>query len=306
MRSTDQDCAKQLDQPADEVAVQLLQAKQSQVVQSWNHYVEAGGEDLEALHDLRVDVRRLRVWLRATKPLVNTSGSVRRALKELAQASNPVRDHEVMVALLERCLGDDALVETAHWLLDYYDREELSTAWVGFDRGANLNPKANKGNKQTFGNWLAEQIVAILVRVEAALGHGEDQLHLARIEIKHLRYLIEPVNVLAGAEQLLPVLKQMQTSLGDIHDLTVFRQHLPLFAQWLMQADLSPLLTEHEGKQARPLQQAFSRLRDQILQLTAWQTEQYQTLLKRWREEELETSRSLSAQVHILVEQLRA
>lgn len=305
MKRAKQDWSTLLREPAKEVAVQLLQAKQRYVEESWDHYVAAGGTDLEALHDLRVDVRRLRVWLKVAKPLVSTRHSVRVSLKELAHASNPVRDHEVMVALLEHGAEDENLVEAASWLLDYYDREELSTARVDFDPKKDLAPKPRKGNKQCFGDWLADQVVDILTRVEVELGQGEEQLHQARIEIKHLRYLIEPVHLLPAAEALLPLLKRLQTSLGDIHDIVVFRQHLPLFTQWFLDAELSPLLTTHEGKQARPIQQVFGRVRDRILKLTAWQTEQQQALIKHWREEELDMSRDLSTHIQALVAQLR-
>jgi len=306
MKRAKHDWSTLLDQPAKDVVVQLLETKQHYVEQSWNHYVAAGGTDLEALHDLRVDVRRLRVWLQATKPLVSTRGSVRRSLKELARSSNPIRDHEVMVALLEHSLEDEALADTARWLLDYYDREALSTERVDFNPKKSLKPKGRKGSKQSFGDWLAEQTVDILSRIEIELGQGEEQLHHARIEIKHLRYLIEPVHALPATEQLLPLLKRLQTSLGDIHDMTVFRQHIPLFAQWLLDAEISPLLTEHEGRQARPLQRSFGRVRDRILLLTAWQSEQHQALLNRWRDEELEMGRNLATHVQALVEQLRA
>jgi hypothetical protein len=59
--------------------------------------------DIEALHDFRVAVRRLRSLLRAYRRWIGRAGGkkVRRRLRDLGQATNAGRDAEVQVAWLE-------------------------------------------------------------------------------------------------------------------------------------------------------------------------------------------------------------
>ena len=60
------------------------------------------GKDPEALHDARVEIKRLRVWLKHSRPVLKTRKKGRKMLKAFTQASNPLRDLEVMLAWLEQ------------------------------------------------------------------------------------------------------------------------------------------------------------------------------------------------------------
>src|SRR6476661_11254113 len=61
-------------------------------------------DDADALHDLRVAMRRLRSWLRAFRPELSDTvrGRTRRKLRALASATNGARDDEVTLAFIAR------------------------------------------------------------------------------------------------------------------------------------------------------------------------------------------------------------
>src|SRR5579863_8808258 len=63
----------------------------------------ADPHDLEALHDFRVALRRLRSWLRAFEDELGAAlgGHLRRRLSSLADATGESRDHQVHVQWLE-------------------------------------------------------------------------------------------------------------------------------------------------------------------------------------------------------------
>ena len=61
-------------------------------------------DEADALHDLRVAMRRLRSWLRAFRPELSDTvkGRTRRRLRELATLTGEARDAEVALAFIER------------------------------------------------------------------------------------------------------------------------------------------------------------------------------------------------------------
>lgn len=225
----------------------------------------AEGSDPEALHDLRVALRRLRSQLRAWRgelgPVVG--GKSRRRLRDLAAATNPGRDAEVgagiaralaaearataepasrraapaearaaeaLAARLER-RRDEVYAELADSGLPRFDalesrlRERLGTWEVRLDADAAAGP--------TLRSALASEIRAHARALAEALGEavagaaGDDAVHRARIEAKRLRYLIEPVaGDLAGAREPLAALRALQDLLGDANDLAVLAGEL--------------------------------------------------------------------------------
>ncbi len=306
LREKNPDWIQALGLSASSVVMTWLYVQERQVHKAWKHYTKARGSDAEALHDLRVEVRRLRVWLRNTRDLVRTSRAGRQALKELARASNPVRDHEVMVGLLRQCAGDEAVSEAAQALLQRYEQEGAAVQPVRFvPKEAELKPKPRHADSMPFGHWLADRIEAIEASVSSGLDQGEAQLHPVRIDVKHLRYLTEPLQAIESASDLVKLTKKIQTHLGDINDLIVFRAHLPMYAQWQIDTEVAPWLLEHGGRQERPLQRGFTRVRDRTIALTAWQTDQLQGQMDGWRTAMPDLRRQLTEQVALLVGQLR-
>ena len=211
-------------------------------------------EDMEALHDFRVALRRLRSSMRAYRaPLASSVGEgTRRRLRKLAAATGESRDLEVHVAWLDeqrptltprQRIGLDAL------------RAQMALRRKGADE------RLERAIDATFPH-LAHRVRARLARYEAPVLFGaqhadapfaavmserahrmiadlkaaleavhvsSDQLeaHAARIAAKRLRYLLEPVTgIIPGVEPLVERIRSLQDQLGALHDAHVFAPEL--------------------------------------------------------------------------------
>jgi len=256
-----------LDRPLAEAARRIALAELERAARARDALAE--GSDPEALHDLRVALRRLRSQLRAWRGELGPAvgGKSRRRLRALAAATNPGRDAEVgagiarelaaearaaadtaarraapaearaaeaLAARLER-RRDGVYAELADSGLPRFDalesrlRERLGTWEVRLDAEAAAGP--------TLRAALAVEIRAHARALAEALGDavsgaaGDEAAHCARIEAKRLRYLIEPVaGDLAGAREPLAALRALQDLLGDANDLAVLAGELAVDA----------------------------------------------------------------------------
>ncbi len=201
--------------------------------------------DEEALHDLRVALRRLRSALRAWGPAL--AGVVRdedrRRLGRLSRATGPARDAEVLLRWLEGLRdGVPAAWRGAlEWLAsrveaarqDGYAAVEQEVAprfaelapALARQLAAGGEPAPAPGGAGSFGAALAglaraqartlkEALAAVTVPADVA------EAHRARIEAKRLRYLVEPLrgNARADAGPAVKSLKALQDLLGAMHD----------------------------------------------------------------------------------------
>jgi CHAD domain-containing protein len=206
------------------------------------------GEDPEALHDLRVALRRMRSLLRAYRAELRLRKRIRRELNELAAATNPARDAEVLLELYSGLplptareakagvawagmrLRDETAsgARAARLALD----AELESLCRHVERGLEFSAD---GQQTTWRTALSNRLEMAWVELDAELQALRDEFsmaraHHARIEVKRLRYLLEPVRaVLEPAKSLVQESKRLQTLLGDLHDAQVF-------AEWLMGA----------------------------------------------------------------------
>ncbi|MCS6798452.1 MAG: CHAD domain-containing protein [Myxococcota bacterium] len=207
--------------------------------------VDRPDPDVEALHDLRVALRRLRSTLRAWPDLWR--GTLRqrhvRRLRKVTRATGEARDLEVVLALLDELGGamNDAQQRGAAMLRAELDRR-LAVVRQGIRRDVlprweRLAPRlrdglsvvlrsvdapdreppsfaaALAGGLRRAGREVAEAIDAV--------GGLEDQdaAHAARIAIKRLRYLVEPVrDALPAARALVDRCRAAQDALGRMHD----------------------------------------------------------------------------------------
>ena len=200
--------------------------------------------EADALHDLRVAIRRLRSWLRAFRPeLADTvRGRTRRKLHALATATNEARDAEVALAFIERqpalpartraavrvMVGEleKACQDHAREMRRTVDRDlpkaarslssQLESWWERhrIDAPAPVRPMSD-----VFANALRHQVQ----RTESALAHVDatskaDVVHRARIAAKRLRYLLEPLDEELGTVEPIRLLRSMQQQLGDARD----------------------------------------------------------------------------------------
>lgn len=202
------------------------------------------GSDPDALHDLRVAVRRTRALLKAAKPLLPKD--VRRhhaaELKWLGHASSPVRDLDVSLAGLDelaQLLDEPGQVEHVRSMLEkrraaaQADLEEalgserfavLLPAWRDeLDRQSGSGKTAGKAAVKMLDKawWKVERRAAVLAQDSPA-----DDVHDLRKRCKELRYLLElftPMYAKGRLDRVIRALKKLQKTLGAFQDAEVLR-----------------------------------------------------------------------------------
>jgi CHAD domain-containing protein len=187
-----------------------------------------GGEDPEALHDLRVALRRLRSCLSSYEAQLGGSvpRKLARRLRRLARATGPGRDAEVQLAWvresgphlarhhrpardwLEKRLGarlDKAYDELRRELLhDFVPAEERLRRRLSI---YHAEVRLDGGRPPAFGDTAAGILEDHAGRLERQLRRVTDagdveRAHRARISAKRLRYLADPlVQLVEGARR---------------------------------------------------------------------------------------------------------
>ena len=242
-----------LDRPAEEAArlVALEEVTRAESARA----ALARGDDPEALHDFRVALRRLRSHLRAFRdPLDAAVGrKLRRRLGRLADATNPARDAEVGIELLDGLDGDAGALErraaaalrarlaerrdrayrdASGAALDRFDRlagrlRQRLSSWMVEVRldGDSSRPRPFRS---ALGDELALHADALLGALESVASDADEgPAHRARIEAKRLRYLLEPVtDRIDAAREPVRRLRELQDLLGRGNDLAVLAAEL--------------------------------------------------------------------------------
>jgi CHAD domain-containing protein/CYTH domain-containing protein len=206
--------------------------------------------DPEAVHDLRVSVRRLRSWLRAYRPWIATP-ALRRHEKELRRQSrttSELRDLEVQVAALTalrptlsrtRQMAADSAITGLGSRLEALSPDVRATMRKEFPPLSkalrrSLSRFSMELREPSAGSGVMRDAAAMLIegqadRLRVALAQLDSRpdyakIHRTRIEGKRLRYLLEPlVHTLAGGSGAVAALKEMQDALGELHDSHVLR-----------------------------------------------------------------------------------
>ena len=205
--------------------------------------------DKEALHDFRVGLRRLRSSLSAYRTELEDSvtPSMRRRVRDLARATSEGRDAEVQLEWLgkqaERLAAED--VPGFFWLVGRLeDRKQATLDQTTAEVSRKYHKPAGKlrralgvltielqaGQGATLPTF-REVTGALTIRQVARLRHDlgaiagssdVDQAHRARISLKRLRYLLEPIarrNRRAAA--LVRLFREAQDLLGEHHDMHI-------------------------------------------------------------------------------------
>jgi CHAD domain-containing protein len=188
------------------------------------------GQDPEALHDLRVALRRFRSTLRAWREVLDRPRQrQRKALRRIIDATSGAHDAEVLLGLF----AEEQL--TSGWLVDELARRKaegyaLVDKRVGlFDR---LEPRLRRRLARVELDLIHPHKLAhaLADRVDDHADDVEDDLfelraptqveaaHAARISVKRLRYLIEPYKGDPAVDRLVKPCKALQDLLGDLHD----------------------------------------------------------------------------------------
>lgn len=268
-------------QPADKMLAAIIREQESRFRAAWSHY-QTTTDDSEALHVLRVDLRRLRVWVKLTRREVSTKKPARKQLRMLAKASNPLRDHQVILGWL--ALAQKQLMEmpALNQLIAYGQQAYQQSADLCFAEKQWHEPQGKAKQGDALGQWLDNTVKQRIALIEQLLRAEMAEAHLARIEIKYLRYLLEPFTDTANhAKALVQWCKEIQGILGDFHDLQVFRSHLPEFARWVTDHELEAVALL-PGKQARAITKVFANAREPIIALSGWQQQECQRQWQQW------------------------
>lgn len=233
------------------------------------------GEDIEAVHDMRVATRRLRTALRVFEGAFQRRAlrPYRRFLRTLGRALGEVRDLDVFLEKAERYAQslDEARRPAFQPLLDQVQAERAaahqallqvlqSPEYAEFKQRFNIfvhTPGAGARLPKSGGPQpcrVNEQAPLLLYARMAAVrafdpyveGASLELLHQLRIELKMLRYTVEYFEEVLGkrARQVVETIKLLQDHLGELNDAQVATQRLRQF------------LDEWEARQASlPLQE---------------------------------------------------
>lgn len=183
--------------------------------------------DPEALHDLRVAVRRLRASLAPWRDRHHFR-PLRKPLRTLAAAmaeNGEQRDREVQRHWLQRLLPHpdarlQAWLDTQSAMLpDSPAQDAAAVSALARDLPAALRQALRKDSGGALLTVRAAETHRLLFRIQSALG-GEtallqlpEPLHALRLDCKRLRYLLEPLGAPA-----VKVLRRAQHALGDWRD----------------------------------------------------------------------------------------
>jgi CHAD domain-containing protein/CYTH domain-containing protein len=236
------------DESARRVATRLLEAAGAALER-----VSDPGDE-EALHDFRVNLRRLSSTLMAYRPWLQARAADRAVarIRELAGRTNRARDYEVQIEWLAERRG--ALRPSQRDALARLLREleaDKARAYAGVLEGipegfselrASLLPKLEayrawirvdeESDAPTFAQVSGELVAEHAQRLQRALAPVRSpgdraRAHEARVQAKRLRYLIEPLaRHVEGGKQALRQLKDLQDLLGEFNDLSLLEGSL--------------------------------------------------------------------------------
>ncbi|MCZ6918608.1 MAG: CHAD domain-containing protein [Gemmatimonadetes bacterium] len=215
----------------------------------------ADASDDEALHDFRVAARRLRTHLEAQRDHLGRGRSkrLRKALSDLVTSTNASRDFEVHREWLQEQISQKGLPtlqrEGLEWMLaERYSQQDpaLRQATTALIRSEFTRICQQLETE----DWLAaadgptgatdqgmtaaahEAICKNLrkLRTQLARIRSVDDVqatHRARLAVKRLRYLLEPLRLEAqGAPRVIEGMKQLQDILGDLRDLQILETQI--------------------------------------------------------------------------------
>jgi len=204
------------------------------------------GEDVEALHRSRVASRRLREIL----PVLGLDGAaeqgpavtkVRSRVRHVTRALGSVRELDVALGILDEVraaqpdLADVVAAATSAVEEDRRARREaMAGQFDGIDAQAlaghlsSLDDHVGREPAASRSAVLRRRLGKRVDRLEAAIQaagalYAFDRLHIVRIAVKRLRYVLELVHEFGrvGTRRLTRPLKRFQDLLGRQHDLEV-------------------------------------------------------------------------------------
>lgn len=206
--------------------------------------------DPEALHDLRITVRRLRSLLRPLRGLPGVE-QLEAAASLVGQLTTPLRDREVLAAYLLQHHQPEAARRRMAQMAEAYpavaasaELAQLLLILAAFPRF--LRAAQRQGLLKGLGKRIEKRLGRQWKKLDLALHDPAHDRHRLRLLIKRVRYGIEAYPELDRLPKpALPRLKSAQAALGDWHDCW----------QWLAraehEADLQPCVAEWKTTMAK-------------------------------------------------------
>lgn len=198
----------------------------------------------EALHQLRIAARRLRVALPllAQRPLGKRVRRTRRLLRDLTRGGGDSRDLDVMTALFEDRLRAKPLPELKGLLRELRTARSRSRRRLTGDL-LDVDLRRLRRDLELIQRRRGEPIFTVFGRLREALEAERDviqlrldqageafdpvALHRVRIGFRRLRYTAEIVDAMRGRESEAPDLfREVQESVGRLHDAWVLSDWL--------------------------------------------------------------------------------
>lgn len=179
--------------------------------------------DAQALHDIRINLRRLRSLLRPLRKIAPVS-ELNQAATALSRITTPIRDLEVLVDELHK-QGREQQAGTRHTQLMQNYRSVLQEnafaglitqldAWPAVFRAAN-----SAGEFKHIKKLIARHLKKHIAHLRTALHDPQFDRHQLRLLVKHVRYADETYPRLSPlSAPVRAALKRVQATLGDWHD----------------------------------------------------------------------------------------
>ncbi|HVH68899.1 MAG TPA: CHAD domain-containing protein [Gemmatimonadales bacterium] len=200
-------------------------------------------DDAEALHDFRVALRRLRTLLRSFRDEVGdiVPKKLQRRLRDVARSTGPGRDAEVQLAWIQAHkpeLGGSPRPGVPWFIARLEGRRDRAYTSIREDgppefrqlerrirralnRALTDTTPGRPALAAATGRLLRAHVTELELELETARAtRDEAAIHRARIALKRLRYLLEPLQGDGLTEaSIIDRLKQLQDLLGELHDL---------------------------------------------------------------------------------------
>lgn len=203
---------------------------------------QLGSGEADALHDLRVSMRRLRTWLRNFRPYIDDTVRRKRLrrLHDLVRSTNEARDREVWLEwLAEQTDLPSRARSGARFLTERLTSECTDLNEDAVMRLGEALPRiirklrrdlaiytvhVSGGRESTMATATADAVRDAMKRLRGCLDAIESEddiakIHKTRIAAKRLRYIVETLDARADAAQAAERLTAVQDQLGATHDM---------------------------------------------------------------------------------------
>lgn len=199
--------------------------------------------DTEALHDLRINLRRIRSLLRPLREIEGIA-PLNEAAAELGGLTTPVRDLEVLIEELEakgftqQANARKAVLQASYGLI--VKSRAIKQLFSQLDEWPSLFRAAERvGALHSIKKKITKRLEKQVERLKDALADTRYDRHQLRILVKRTRYLNDAFPQLSPlSEKSAASLKTVQSALGSWHD------HFQWCLKTEYEKDLQPLKEE--------------------------------------------------------------